>query len=104
MRILSRELEDGFAEAGLKHQEDLVRRLMGSPALVSGLEGKEREVAVGAYVAGIRALFLAAMGLAVVMVFIQAGTGWKGVAKEGEMGEREVDEEVEREESLIVGS
>lgn len=104
MRILSRELEDGFAEAGLKHREDLVRRLMGSPALVSGLEGKEREVAVGAYVAGIRALFLAAMGLSVVMAFIQAGTGWKGVTEEGEIREGEVEEEVEGEESLIVGS
>ncbi|OCL07738.1 MFS general substrate transporter [Glonium stellatum] len=104
MRILGKELENGFAKAGLKHREDLIRRLMGSPALVSGLEGTERKIAVSAYVTGIRVLFLAAVGLSAAMVLVQAGTGWKGAAEESKAEENEVEEEVGGGESLIAGS
>jgi hypothetical protein len=76
-RILGKALADRFADAGLKHREGLVRRLIGSPALVRGLDGVEQEAAIGAYVTAIRALFFAAMGLAFCMIFVQAGTGWK---------------------------
>lgn len=71
-------MEAGFKEhGGLKGREDLVRRLLGSPVLVRGLEGIERDVAVDGYERAVKMLFLGAAGLAACMVFVQAGTGWK---------------------------
>lgn len=64
-----------------------MRRLLGSPALVQDLSSKEREIAVGGYMAGLKALFLAGMGVAVVMVFVQSGTGWNA-ADDGKEDER----------------
>ena len=75
-RVLHRSLVDGFADAGLEHRDDLVRRLLGSPALVGKLEGTEKTIAVGAYQDAIKALFFAATGLAVVVTLVQACTGW----------------------------
>lgn len=66
-------------------REDLVRKLIGSPALVKSLEGVERIVAVQSYVGSLRQLFLTGAGLALMMVLVQAGTGWKaGVVRENE--------------------
>ncbi|KAL1642293.1 hypothetical protein SLS61_009783 [Didymella pomorum] len=76
-RVLHRSLVDGFADAGLTHRGDLVRKLLGSPALVGKLEGREKDVAVNAYQDAIQALFFAATGLAVVVTLVQACTGWK---------------------------
>ncbi|KAF2493591.1 MFS general substrate transporter [Lophium mytilinum] len=106
-RILHSALAKGFADAGLKHREGLVRRLMGSPAIVRGLEGVEQEVAISAYVAAVRALFFAAMGLACCMVFVQAGTGWKEAVDPNRnvMENYEADaEEAEEEDALIGGA
>jgi hypothetical protein len=77
-RTLYTSLEDGFAEKGLTHKEDLVRRLLGSPALVENLRGVDRDVAITGYEDALRALFIAGAGLALLMVFVQAGTGWRG--------------------------
>ncbi|MCJ1282556.1 hypothetical protein MMC26_001879 [Xylographa opegraphella] len=81
-RILRASLEQGFAEKGLQDKGELVRRLLGSPALVAGLSGGEREVAISAYVDAIRGLFWAGAGLAVVVIAVQAGTGWKAGVEE----------------------
>ena len=81
-RTLYQSLEHGFEEKGLKHRGDLVRRLLGSPALVGGLSGLEREVAITGYEDALRTLFLAGAGLAAVTVLVQAGTGWKGAKDE----------------------
>jgi hypothetical protein len=71
-------LERGFQEnGGLEGREELVRKLLGSPALVKSLVGVERDVAVSSYVGGLKELFLAGTGLAVIMVAVQAGTGWR---------------------------
>ena len=75
-RTLYQSLTHRFAEEGLRHEEDLVRRLLGSPALVGNLDGVEREVAINGYQDALRTLYLAMAGLAVLMVFVQAGTGW----------------------------
>lgn len=83
-RILRSSLEHGFEQAGLKHEEGLVRRLLGSPALVGGLRGVEREVAVRGYEDALRGLWIAGAGLAGLMVLVQAATGWRGVKEEGE--------------------
>lgn len=80
-RALKTSLEKGFAGRGMPGREDLVRRLMGSPALVAGLTGVEREVAIEGYVDALRSLFLAGVGLSVLMILVQAGTGWKAPSK-----------------------
>lgn len=94
VRVLKARLETGFAEnGGLEGREELVRKLLGSPALVQVLEGVEKRVAVGSYVGSLNQLFVAAGGLALVMVFVQAGTGWKaGKDEEIESGD-ETEEE-----------
>lgn len=78
VRVLKARLEQGFEDnGGLEGREELVRRLLGSPALVKGLAGSEKAVAVSGYVGALKALFVAGTGLAVLMVLIQAATGWK---------------------------
>ena len=44
---------------------------------MKGLTGIEKDVAVQSYVGALRGLFLAGVALALGMVIIQAGTGWK---------------------------
>lgn len=76
-RTLSSSLTNHFAEKGLQRDE-LVRKLLGSPALVGQLEGVEREVAVTGYEDAVKTLWLAAAALALATTFVQAGTGWRG--------------------------
>lgn len=76
-RTLSSALTAHFAERGITN-DALVRRLLGSPALVGSLTGVEREIAVTSYEESLKILWLAMAGVAVVMVFVQAGTGWNG--------------------------
>lgn len=81
---------------GLEGEEELVRKLLGSPALVKGLVGMERSVAVAGYVDALRGLFGAAAALALVMVVVQAGTGWRGLEEEkGDEGIGGADEQDE---------
>ena len=91
MRILQAYLEQGFADKGLVGREDLVRRLLGSPALINSLSDGEREVAVRSYVNAIRGLFAASAGLAIIAAVLQAGTGWKE-GKDAKEEEREEEE------------
>lgn len=88
-RVLHRSLVDGFANAGLTHRGDLVRKLLGSPALVGKLEGAEKDVAINAYQDAIQALFFAATGLAVVVTLVQACTGWKKPLPKTELSSEE---------------
>ncbi|RYP59369.1 hypothetical protein DL770_010213 [Monosporascus sp. CRB-9-2] len=90
-RALRARLEDGFraldgigdGELLSPDRRRLVRRLLGSPALVygGGLGADEREVAVRGYADALRLLFLSAAALSVVVLLIQAATGWKGAAE-----------------------
>ena len=75
-RVLQSTLEAGFASHGLNDKEELVRRLLGTPALVRSLEGVDREVAVEGYHVALSTLFTAGAGLALIMTVVQAGTGW----------------------------
>jgi hypothetical protein len=61
----------------LTEKKELIRKLLGGPALVSSLIGDEKEVAVAGYVTALQGLFAAASGLAMLMVLVQAGTGWR---------------------------
>ena len=94
VRVLKARLENGFAEnGGLEGREELVRKLLGSPALVQTLTGVEKAVAVHSYVGSLHQLFIAAGGLALVMVFVQASTGWKaGKDEDDETGNEEEEE------------
>jgi MFS family permease len=76
-RALGANLTRGFARAHLD-RGPLVRQLLGSPALVQTLRGVEREVAVDGYQGALRFLWLSMAVVAVVTLFIQAGTGWEG--------------------------
>ncbi|PMD44375.1 MFS general substrate transporter [Hyaloscypha variabilis F] len=94
VRVLKARLETGFAEnGGLEGREELVRKLLGSPALVQVLTGMEKKIAVESYVGSLNQLFAAAGGLALVMVFVQAGTGWKAGKDEVDETGNDTDEE-----------
>lgn len=81
-RVLKSRLEDRLLTGHHDRSDDgepvelLIRRLMGSPALVSHLHGFEKEVAVESYQSAAQTLFFAAFSLVVLMAFVQAGTGW----------------------------
>lgn len=100
-RVLHKSLVDGYAKAGLEDRGDLIRKLLGSPALVGTLKGTEKEVAVRAYEDGLKALFLGGVGLAIIVTLAQASTGWKGPTKEEQI---DVEEDVEGEQALVAGS
>jgi MFS family permease len=80
MRSLGDALRRGFEEHGDGEQDELVRRLLGSPALVGSLHGARREIAISGYEEALRTLFLAAAGLSAVMIFVQASVGRTGHA------------------------
>ncbi|KAK8163840.1 major facilitator superfamily domain-containing protein [Phyllosticta citrichinensis] len=111
-RFLSRFLYEGFQNHGIDPKEErireLIRRLVGSPALVGKLQGVEREVAVASYEGALRGLFLVAVAVGVGVVFAQAGTGWKGwEERPGEHGrdsEEQRRDEVEEAERAEVGA
>jgi hypothetical protein len=104
-RILYKSLVDGFAQAGPAHPKELIRRLMGSPALVHTLHGKEKEVAVRAYETGIKSLFGSAIALGVLVTILQASSGWKeAVESETSEPEAEVEGDFSEEERLFAAS
>jgi MFS family permease len=83
MRSLDSALRRGFAEHGDGEQDKLIKRLLGSPALVGSLKGTTREVAIAGYEEALKTLFLAAAGLSAVMIFVQAYVGRTGHAERG---------------------
>lgn len=93
-RILRSELEKGFEDEGLFGREELITKLLGSPALVKELTGMEKLVAVGGYEGALRGLFLTAAGSAVLALLAQAGAGWKeGTEKKAKLAGRYGEEE-----------
>jgi hypothetical protein len=101
-RVLHKSLMDGFADSGPDDKSKLIRTLLGSPATVGTLHGKEKEVAVHAYENAVKALFLGAVGLAVVVTFVQAATGWN--APEKRYAQLAEEEEVEGEAGAFGGT
>ncbi|KAI9675560.1 MAG: hypothetical protein M1822_008913 [Bathelium mastoideum] len=90
-RTLQQSLVAGFADAGLEGREDLIRRLLGSPALAARLEGTERQVAIRGFQTALQTLFLAGSALALVSTVVQAGTGWRGPGEEKDAEDLEED-------------
>jgi len=100
-RILDSSLQNGFKEKGMEGEEiqGLIRMLLGSPAMVNGLVGVEKLVAVKGYTDALKGLFFTGAVLSVGVIAIQAGTGWK--APEGEeVNERDVEDEVDGREDI----
>ena len=60
--------------------------LVGAPAIVwsGALTDAERAVAIRGYEYALRLLYISAVGLVVVVFFLQAGTGWNGPGGEDE--------------------
>ncbi|KAE8153153.1 major facilitator superfamily domain-containing protein [Aspergillus avenaceus] len=75
-RQLKTSLETGFAAHGLPRQDELIRKLLGSPALAKSLSGVERVVAVQSYEHAVKTLLLGGCVLALAATVAQAGTGW----------------------------
>ncbi|KAF7158863.1 hypothetical protein CNMCM6106_005821 [Aspergillus hiratsukae] len=90
-RELKKALEKGFGKHGLSAKDDLVRKLLGSPALVRNLSGLEKEVAIQSYEHAVKVLILGGCVLALVATLIQACTGW--TAPHGI--EKDVDDDLE---------
>ncbi|CAK7567355.1 MAG: hypothetical protein SEPTF4163_005318 [Sporothrix epigloea] len=90
MRRLAAELADGFEKldgGSLSSAHSiLITRLVGSPALVFGddsqglpaLNAMERKVAVASYETALGKLFRWAALVALLVLLVQAGTGWAG--------------------------
>ena len=85
LRTLRGKLTEDFEKAGLHGKEQLINRLVGTPALLKSLTGIEKDIALDGYVTALKSLFVAGAGLAVVMALFQAGTGW--TAPKDENGE-----------------
>ena len=77
-RELKHSLREGFDDAGLPENDDLLKKLLGSPALVKNLSEPMKTIAMDSYATSIRNLFLAGTVLALMMTLFQAGTGWTG--------------------------
>lgn len=95
-RVLKTALTTGFLaiEKGdvlSPKRQRLVSQLLGAPELVfgGGLSTKEREVAVDAYAGASKGVWQAAAVLGLVVLVLQAGTGWKGPQNEEKMDEAE---------------
>ena len=76
-RELKTSLETGFAAHGLPEQDELIRKLLGSPAMVKSLTGIKRLVAIQSYEQAVKTLLLGSCVLALVATVAQAGTGWR---------------------------
>lgn len=82
-RVLTRRLNENFSDSSYDDgdnivdddRQELIRKLLGSPALVWQLEGYERQAAISAYQDALRILFLAGAALVLLMTLVQAGTG-----------------------------
>ncbi|KAK2615688.1 hypothetical protein N8I77_002426 [Diaporthe amygdali] len=98
-RSLRENLTAGFLKldgtAGLSPRRvTLIRRLLGSPNFVFNgyLSNAEREVAVKGYEAAFNVLYTSAAALVVLVLLVQAGTGWTAPANQE--GEEDIQEEI----------
>jgi hypothetical protein len=75
-------------------REELIKKLIGSPALVfsGGLSDAENAVAVLGYESALRILYTSAAVLCILVLLLQAGTGWADPVSQEE--EEEIEEAV----------
>lgn len=97
-RTLRGVLDDGFQNLNDgKDRSDMVRKLIGSPATVyhDGLTPAEQKIAVEGYETALKTVFTGAVVLALFVIAVQAGTGWKGAVPDEEEDIDEIDEAME---------
>lgn len=95
-RVLKTTLTSGFlaiekGDSLSPERKRLISQLLGAPELVfgGGLSTEEREVAVDAYAGASKGVWQAAAVLGLVVLVLQAGTGWKGPQKEEKIDDAE---------------
>lgn len=78
LRSLQQALRQGFAEHGVApgEKEGLIRQLVGTPILIQRLTGVDLEVALFGFEKALRSIYMAGGFLAIVVLLVQAGTGW----------------------------
>lgn len=76
LRTLQHALKHEFKERGLSGKGQLIRQLIGTPRLVQSLEGVDKEVALLGYETAFRTMFMAGGCLTIIVLLLQAGTGW----------------------------
>ena len=91
-RVLRSTLKADFKYRGFKGKEQLIRQLLGTPALVNSLHGAEKEVAVDGYTTAVKTLFVSGSILALIAAAFQAGTGWTAPKAETEDDEAVVED------------
>lgn len=96
-RGLKESLERGFSVHDIPNKEELIRKLLGSPALVKTLSGVERAIAVQSYEHAVKTLLLGSCVLGLVATVIQAGTGWTSYADREKRFQGDVEGSVDRE-------
>ncbi|KAJ2903547.1 major facilitator superfamily domain-containing protein [Zalerion maritima] len=97
-RTLRGVLEDGFNKLDDgKDRSGMISKLIGSPAAVyhDGLSATEQDIAIQGYVAALKTVFTGAVVLAIVVIAIQAGAGWKGAIPDDQENEDEIEEAME---------
>ncbi|KAK0635874.1 major facilitator superfamily domain-containing protein [Bombardia bombarda] len=103
-RTLRASLADGFAAldgsgdgVSSKAREKMITILIGSPAAVwqdGFLSAAERRIAVGGYEAALTTLYRSAAALCVLVLLVQAGTGWADPPEKTREEEEEIAEEI----------
>ncbi|PKX88721.1 putative MFS multidrug transporter [Aspergillus novofumigatus IBT 16806] len=96
-RELKKALEKGFGKHGLSGKDDLVRKLLGSPALVRNLSGLEKEVAIQSYEQAVKVLILGGCVLALVATMLQACTGWRAPHEVEKVVDDDLEDRLDRE-------
>lgn len=102
-RVLRASLQRGFDERGLDSEEEseLIRKLLGSPRLVLGLQGTQRRVAMASYQEAITYVFVFGGCLAIVAMVLQAAAGWKEPTSREVEGDEDEDQDEEVRDGLV---
>lgn len=76
LRTLQHALKVEFKQRRISGKGPLIRQLIGTPRLVQSLEGIDKEVALLGYETAFRRMFMAGACLTIIVLLVQAGTGW----------------------------
>lgn len=81
LRTLYDELDARLKTLGVEDRTEMVKKLLGSPLLVHKLAGATKEAAIEGYSAALAKMFMASVVLALMMLAVQAGVGWRPQVK-----------------------
>lgn len=86
LRTLQHSLKHEYKVRGISDKAQVIRQLLGRPGLVQKLEGIDKEVALLGYERALRLVYMAGGILTLVVLVLQAGTGWTAPEPEKEEG------------------